>query len=76
MVPSDRSCSEEWIRAEQVMHYNASGRGDQRCAAPGFSSGQGQAAIAEVLKQKLPDGMSFEWTELAYQEILSGTPCC
>src|SRR5204862_287485 len=31
-----------------------------------------QSAIANVLRKKLPDGMSFEWTELAYQELLSG----
>jgi len=33
---------------------------------------QAQSAIAEVLHKKLPAGMTFEWTELAYQEILSG----
>ena len=58
---------------EQVMHYNGFPAAEiNGAAAPGFSSGQGQNAIAEVLREKLPAGMSFEWTELAYQEILSG----
>jgi hypothetical protein len=47
-------------------------RGDQRRPAPGFSSGQAQAAIAGILDAQLPAGMSFEWTELAYQELLAG----
>jgi len=58
---------------EQVMHYNGFPAAEINGGpSPGFSSGQAQSAIAEVLKQKLPSGMSFEWTELAYQEILSG----
>jgi multidrug efflux pump len=40
--------------------------------APGFSSGQAQAAIAQQLRAGLPGGMTFEWTELAYQENLAG----
>ncbi|HEV7632247.1 MAG TPA: efflux RND transporter permease subunit, partial [Steroidobacteraceae bacterium] len=43
-------------------------------AAPGHSSGEAQAAIAQILKESLPQGMSFEWTELAYQQqSASGT---
>ena len=58
---------------DQVMHYNGYPAAEINGApAPGFSSGQAQGAIAEVLRKKLPAGMSFEWTELAYQEILSG----
>src|SRR6185295_3039154 len=38
----------------------------------GFSSGQAQTAIADTLRAELPPGMSFEWTELAYQELLAG----
>ncbi len=58
---------------DQVMHYNGFPAAEINGGpSPGFSSGQAQSAIAEVLKQKLPSGMSYEWTELAYQEILSG----
>jgi hydrophobe/amphiphile efflux-1 (HAE1) family protein len=37
-------------------------------AAPGHSSGEAQTAITEILNSTLPQGMSFEWTELAYQQ--------
>ncbi len=40
--------------------------------APGYSSGQAQAAMARILKETLPRGMAFEWTDLAYQQMISG----
>jgi multidrug efflux pump len=40
--------------------------------APGFSSGQAQAAIEKILDETLPNGLKYEWTELTYQEILAG----
>jgi multidrug efflux pump len=40
--------------------------------APGYSSGQAQAAITKILNEKLPKGMQFEWTDLVYQQILAG----
>jgi multidrug efflux pump len=43
-------------------------------AAPGHSSGEAQAAITQILQETLPAGMTFEWTELAYQQqSASGT---
>jgi multidrug efflux pump len=43
-------------------------------AAPGHSSGEAQAVIAKILDDTLPQGMSYEWTELAYQQqTASGT---
>jgi len=58
---------------DQVMHYNGYPAAEINGGpAPGFSSGQAQAAIAGILDAQLPAGMSFEWTELAYQELLSG----
>jgi multidrug efflux pump len=41
-------------------------------AAPGFSSGQAQAAVEHIAAETLPPGFTFEWTELTYQEILAG----
>ncbi|MBS0472915.1 MAG: efflux RND transporter permease subunit [Proteobacteria bacterium] len=41
-------------------------------AAPGYSSGQAQAAITAILNKTLPKGMTFEWTDLTYQQILAG----
>ncbi len=40
--------------------------------APGYSSGQAQEAITQILKETLPQGFEFEWTELTYQQILAG----
>jgi multidrug efflux pump subunit AcrB len=36
--------------------------------APGVSSGQAQAAMAEVAAKTLPPGFKGEWTDIAYQE--------
>ncbi len=58
---------------DRVMHYNgfitAEINGN---AAPGYSSGQAQVAIEKLLKDELPNGMTYEWTDLTYQQILSG----
>jgi multidrug efflux pump len=40
--------------------------------APGYSSGQAQDRMSALLKSELPNGMSYEWTELTYQEHLAG----
>ncbi len=40
--------------------------------APGFSTGQAENAIIKILSETLPKGMSFEWTDLKYQQILAG----
>ncbi len=40
--------------------------------APGFSSGQAQAAIEKILAETLPAGVDYEWTDLTYQQILAG----
>lgn len=40
--------------------------------APGYSSGQGIAAMREVVSKVLPKEYSFEWTDLAFQEELAG----
>jgi multidrug efflux pump len=41
-------------------------------AAPGYSSGEAQAAAKGIAARTLPKGFGFEWTELTYQEILAG----
>jgi multidrug efflux pump subunit AcrB len=38
----------------------------------GFSSGQAIAAVEALAKEKLTQGFSFEWTEIALQEKLAG----
>ena len=58
---------------DRVPHYNGYLSGEiNGGAAPGYSSGQAQAAIEEVLAQELPNGMSYEWTDLTFQQILAG----
>lgn len=58
---------------DRVMHYNGFVTAEiNGAAAPGYSSGQAQAAMEKLLRTELPNGMSYEWTELTYQQILSG----
>jgi multidrug efflux pump len=63
----------ETFGPESASHYNAFRSADLNGGpAPGYSSGQAQEAITKILKETLPKGMDFEWTELTYQQILSG----
>ncbi len=58
---------------DRVMHYNGFITAELNgAAAPGYSSGQAEAAIARLLAAELPNGMSYEWTDLTYQQILAG----
>ena len=58
---------------DQVMHYNGYPAAEINGGpAPGYSSGQAQDRMSELLKSELPNGMSYEWTELTYQEHLAG----
>jgi multidrug efflux pump len=40
--------------------------------SPGHSSGEAQLAISKILDENLPAGMTYEWTDLAYQQIDAG----
>lgn len=44
----------------------------QGAAAPGVSTGEALLAMEELAADVLPDGMGFEWTDLALQEKLAG----
>ena len=58
---------------ERAMRYNGFLSADiNGGAAPGYSTGQAQDAVAKIAAETLPKGMSFEWTELTYQEIIAG----
>jgi multidrug efflux pump subunit AcrB len=39
---------------------------------PGFSSGQAIDAMEGLAKKILPEGMGFEWTDIAYQQVTAG----
>jgi multidrug efflux pump len=55
----------------RVTRYNGFPSADINGAPnPGFSSGQAEAEIEQLLKS-LPRGMSYEWTELSYQDRLT-----
>lgn len=58
---------------DRVMHYNGYTTAEINGGpAPGFSSGEAQAAIEKILVETLPNGMTYEWTDLTYQQILAG----
>ncbi|QUN32191.1 efflux RND transporter permease subunit (plasmid) [Cupriavidus sp. KK10] len=58
---------------DSVTRYNGFTAADMNGGpAPGFSSGQAQAAAERIAAETLPKGISFEWTELTYQDILAG----
>jgi NodT family efflux transporter outer membrane factor (OMF) lipoprotein len=58
---------------DRVLRYNmypaAEINGD---SAPGFGSGQAIATMNRLAAEVLPRGMGFEWTDIAYQQILAG----
>jgi multidrug efflux pump len=58
---------------DRVVRYNmfpaAEINGD---TAPGFSSGQAISTMERLAAETLPGGFGFEWTDLAYQQILAG----
>jgi hydrophobe/amphiphile efflux-1 (HAE1) family protein len=58
---------------DRVMHYNSYPTAEINAGpAPGVSSGQAEDAMAAILKETLPLGMDYEWTDLKYQQILAG----
>ncbi|MFS2007131.1 efflux RND transporter permease subunit [Duganella sp. CT11-25] len=58
---------------DRVQRYNAYVAADVNAGpAPGYSSGQAQAALERIAKEVLPKGVTYEWTELTYQDIIAG----
>ncbi len=58
---------------DRALRYNSFRSADINAnAAPGFSSGESEAAMAALLDKMLPKGMTYEWTDLTYQKILAG----
>ena len=56
----------------RVTRYNGYRSADINGGAkPGFSSGQAEAEIEALLASTLPRGMTYEWTELTYQDRLT-----
>jgi len=58
---------------DRVMHYNGFTTAEINGGpSPGYSSGQAQKAIEKILDETLPLGMSYQWTEITYQQQLAG----
>ncbi|PTR32534.1 multidrug efflux pump [Luteibacter sp. OK325] len=58
---------------ESVVRYNGYTAADINGGpAPGYSSGQAQAAVERVAAETLPRGFKLEWTDLTYQQIIAG----
>ena len=58
---------------DRVQRYNAYVSADINGGpAPGVSSGQAQTIMEKIAAETLPKGVSFEWTDLTYQDILAG----
>jgi multidrug efflux pump len=58
---------------DTAMRYNGFRAADLNGGpAPGYSTGQAQAAMTKILDETLPKGMQYEWTDLTYQQILAG----
>lgn len=64
---------EQTTGPDRVPHYNGYLSAEiNGGAAPGFSSGQAEKAMERIANETLPNGMSWEWTDLTYQQILAG----
>jgi hydrophobe/amphiphile efflux-1 (HAE1) family protein len=58
---------------DQVTHYNAYSAADiNGSAAPGVSAGEAVQRMEQLAAETLPNGLSYEWTELTYQQKLAG----
>ncbi|MFC5474752.1 efflux RND transporter permease subunit [Paraherbaspirillum soli] len=58
---------------DQAARYNAFPSADVNGGpAPGYSTGQAQAAVERIAAETLPRGIGFEWTEITYQDKIAG----
>jgi hydrophobe/amphiphile efflux-1 (HAE1) family protein len=58
---------------DRVSHYNVYLAADVNSqGAPGVSSDQAAAAMERVLKDTLPNGFGYEWTDLTFQQKTAG----
>ncbi len=58
---------------DRVLRYNGYPAADINGGpAEGVSSGEARGIMESILAETLPNGISYEWTDLTYQEILAG----
>jgi HAE1 family hydrophobic/amphiphilic exporter-1 len=74
MIPLSAFVSIESVTGPySIPHYNeytaAQINGE---AAPGYSSGQANAAMEQIAAEVLPEGFGYEWTNIVYQQVKAG----
>lgn len=58
---------------DRVMRYNGFTTAELSGGpASDYSSGDAQIALVKILNETLPNGITYEWTELTYQQQLTG----
>jgi len=74
MIPLDNLVSvDQGANPQVISHFNLFRSAEiNGSAAPGKSSGEGIAAMAELSRRALANGMTFEWSGLSLEEIESG----
>jgi multidrug efflux pump len=74
MVPLGTLASvEERLGPGTITRYNLyTAAGISGDTKPGISTGQAIGIMQDLCQKILPQNMSFEWTDLTYQEILAG----
>ncbi len=61
------------VGPQDITHYNLYRSAEiVGSAAPGVSSGEAIEAMERLAAETLPEGMGYEWTGIAYQELQSG----
>ena len=74
MVPLSALVTTRWVSGPDLLpHFNGFPAAKvSGSAASGYSSGQAIAAMEAVAEEVLPDGYTFAWSGLAYEEKASG----
>ena len=74
MVPLGSLMEVERINGpDTVSHYNVYPAAlIQGATLPGVSSGQAIEKMERLCRENLPNGFSYEWTQLTYQEVSAG----
>jgi hydrophobic/amphiphilic exporter-1 (mainly G- bacteria), HAE1 family len=73
MIPLENLITiSQTITPQVISHYNLFRSAElDGSAAPGYSSGQGIAAMQDLSRKVLPQGYSYEWTGLSLEELAS-----
>jgi hydrophobic/amphiphilic exporter-1 (mainly G- bacteria), HAE1 family len=74
MIPLDNLVSVEQTQNPQtIIHHNLFRAAEiDGSAAPGKSTGEAIAAMEELAKKVMPNGMTYEWSGLSLEELESG----